>query len=182
MSGYAASKPCASGSPRTCTTTVGSTASTWRRSPPTGSRPIELFATRSHFDYHDEAAIAALAAVADGHRAGAEQRARADPGQLHERTMGRRVLERADRSARAARRPFAKRRRRCSIARRIPFDDSRRASRNAHRVQLSRRQQPGVGVSKRRGDLPSWPKPLGVRVAFEVIPNELSSTAGRWSR
>ena len=140
-----------------------------------GFEAVELFATRSHFDYHDAAAIEAFAQwledtglvlksvhapIADrltnGQWSGALSNAAAD--------AVRRQL--AVHEAEAA----------LQIARRIPFD--------VLIVHLGTPvPQAGPGDNNRTAALRSAEQicglasPFGVRVALEVIPNELSSAA-----
>ena len=68
-----------------------------------GFEAVELFATRSHFDYHDPAAIAAAGRVAEGDGAGAARDPRADHRSPAARgPVGRRDLERGERQREAA--------------------------------------------------------------------------------
>ena len=123
-----------------------------------GFEAVELFATRSHFDYHDEAAIDALAQWLRDTRLDAAQRARAD----HRRSSaqatsvgGRRYSNAvADNGARV-RRPCRKPRRRCRSRGGIPFDvlvvhlgtpDSQDSAGDNNR---------GCRDAQRRGDLPA---------------------------
>ena len=123
-----------------------------------GFEAIELFATRSHFDYHDDAAIARLRRVAGGNRAGAAQRPRAD----HRRASaagdrGDDLLERGDRQRPSAQAAVREAEAALQIARRDSVRRPRRAPRNAGGMQTSGRQQPRGGGSQPRGDLPRWP-------------------------
>ena len=63
---------------------------------------IELFATRTHFDYHDAAAVRSLAEWLDDTRLDAQLGARADLREPDQRRVGRGVLERDRRRTRDA--------------------------------------------------------------------------------
>jgi sugar phosphate isomerase/epimerase len=140
-----------------------------------GFDTIELFATRSHFDYHDDAAIAALggwlseigltlSSVHAPISASAPAENRAD-------TFSNAVADNARRQAAVAETAAALR-----IARTVPFD-----------VLVVHLGSPAI--NSRTGDntpaaalrsvdeICRLADPLGVRVALEVIPNQLS-TAG----
>jgi sugar phosphate isomerase/epimerase len=138
-----------------------------------GFEKIELFATRTHFDYHNASAIADL------------QQWMAEAGlELHgvhapigeSFTPGRwgppLTLASADADARA--RALDEATRALHIARRIPFGVL-----VAH-LGIPRSQQPSPTDNSRDGarrsieELERLAEPLGVRVALEVIPNELS--------
>ncbi len=138
-----------------------------------GFEGIELFATRTHFDYHNAAAVADLqewlaaaglelhsvhAPITDGYVGGrwgtAFSLASGDPD---ERARAVSETERA-----------------LHIARRIPY-----AVLVAH-LGLPRTQAPAPGQNTRDAarrsieELHGIAEPLGVRIALEVIPNELS--------
>lgn len=138
-----------------------------------GFETIELFATRSHFDYHDDGAIAALAAwlsetgltlgsvhapiagsLANGQWSGALSNASSDNA---ERQQAVRELEAA-----------------LQIARRIPFDTLA-----VHLGTPTSYSQPGdnnrAAAFRSADEICRLAEPFGVRVAFEVIPNDLSS-------
>lgn len=138
-----------------------------------GFETIELFATRSHFDYHDDGAIAALAAwlsetgltlgsvhapiagsLANGQWSGALSNASSDNA---ERQQAVRELEAA-----------------LQIARRIPFDTLA-----VHLGTPTSYSQPGdnnrASAFRSADEICRLAEPFGVRVAFEVIPNDLSS-------
>ena len=119
-----------------------------------GFEAIEVFATRTHFDYHDEAAVARARRLAVGDRADAQQHSRADRGRPGRWPLGRAVLQRG-RGQRAAAGGGA--RGRGGAAGRAP--DSvrrpRRAPRHAGGKGAARRQQPGRRVPERRGHLPA---------------------------
>jgi sugar phosphate isomerase/epimerase len=138
-----------------------------------GFEKVELFATRTHFDYHNPSVVSDL------------QQWLADAGlQLHsvhapisESLVGGRwgpslSLASADADSRA--RALAEAERALHIARRIPF-----AVLVAH-LGLPRSQAPSSTDNSRDAArrsvnaLQSLADPLGVRVAVEVIPNELS--------
>jgi sugar phosphate isomerase/epimerase len=138
-----------------------------------GFETIELFATRSHFDYHDEGAITALAgwlsetgltlgsvhapiatSLTNGQWSGALSTALADNAER----------QHAVRELAAALR----------IAGTIPFDTLA-----VHLGTPTAYSQPGDnnrGSAFRSADeICRLAEPLGVRVALEVIPNDLSS-------
>jgi sugar phosphate isomerase/epimerase len=140
-----------------------------------GFEAIELFATRSHFDYHDESAIATLAEwlaetgltlnsvhapIAESHTNGqwfgGFSNAEADNARRQQ----------AVRESEAA----------LQIARRIPFDTL--AVHLGTPVSFS---QPGdnnrAAAFRSADEICRMAEPLGVRVALEVIPNDLSSAA-----
>lgn len=138
-----------------------------------GFEAVELFATRSHFDYRDPAAIERLAAwlsdtglrlhgvhapIAEGLRNGQWE----TPFSTAHGDNARRQA--AVREADAA----------LQIARRIPFDVL-----VVHLGTPSTQQAPGDnvrGAALRSADeISRLAEPLGVRVALEVIPNDLSS-------
>jgi sugar phosphate isomerase/epimerase len=138
-----------------------------------GFETIELFATRSHFDYHDEAVIAALAgwlsetgltlsgvhapiagSLANGQWGGALSNASSDNAQ---RQQAVRELETA-----------------LQIARRIPFDTLA-----VHLGTPTSYSQPGdnnrASAFRSADEICRLAEPFGVRVALEVIPNDISS-------
>lgn len=138
-----------------------------------GFDAIELFATRSHFDYHDPAAIALLAqwlnetgvrlnsihapiaaSLVDGKWGAVYSNASSDNARR----------QAAVREAEAA----------LQIARQIPVDVL-----VVHLGTPSARSAPGDndrGAAARSAEeICRIAEPLGVRVAFEVIPNELSA-------
>ncbi len=140
-----------------------------------GFETIELFATRSHFDYHDEAAIASLAgwlsdtgltlksvhapiasSSAGGQAADGYSTALVDNARRHA----------AVREAEAALR----------IAHRIPFDVL-----VVHLGTPAAKSQAGdnnrASAFRSAEEICRLAEPLGVRVALEVIPNELSTAA-----
>jgi sugar phosphate isomerase/epimerase len=138
-----------------------------------GFEAIELFATRTHFDYHNPAAVADL------------QQWLADAGlELHgvhapvtDSYIGGRwglplTLASADPDSRAA--AVAEAEEALFVARRIPIQVL------VVHLGLPRTQSPAPGDNSRDGArrsveaLQRLASPLGVRVAVEVIPNELS--------
>ena len=141
-----------------------------------GFERVELFATRTHFDYHNPAAVADLQQwLAE---AGLELHAVHAPiaeGLTDGRWGAALTLASADADARA--RALDEAVRSLQIARRIPYGVL-----VAH-LGIPRFQQPGPGDNSRDGArrsieaLQQAAEPLGVRVAVEVIPNELSRAA-----
>ena len=140
-----------------------------------GFDAIELFATRSHFDYHDETAIAALGGWLS--EAGLTLNSvhapisTSAPGENRGQTFSNAAGENARRQAAVAETAAALR-----IAGTIPFD-----------VLVVHLGSPAI-YSQTGDNMPAaafrsaeeicrLAEPFGVRVALEVIPNELS-TAG----
>jgi sugar phosphate isomerase/epimerase len=140
-----------------------------------GFDAIELFATRSHFDYHDEAAIAALggwlseigltlnsvhAPISTG-----------APGEHRGETFSNAAGDNARRQAAVAETAAALR-----IARTIPFEVL-----VIHLGSPAIDSQTGdntpAAAFRSAEEICRLAEPFGVRVALEVIPNELS-TAG----
>ena len=138
-----------------------------------GFEAVELFATRTHFDYHNPTAVADL------------QQWLADAGlELHgvhapvtDSYVGGRwgpslTLASAEAEARAA--ALVEAQQALFIARRIPIQVL------VVHLGLPRMQSPSPGDNNRDGarrsveELQRLASPLGVRVAVEVIPNELS--------
>ena len=140
-----------------------------------GFEAIELFATRSHFDYHADASIAALAewlaetglALNSVH---APITASVRDGQWGE-SYSTAFAENARRQA-AVREAGAA----LQIARRIPFDVL-----VLHLGTPTAKGQPGdnnrAAACRSAEEVCRIAEPLGVRVALEVIPNELSTAA-----
>jgi sugar phosphate isomerase/epimerase len=140
-----------------------------------GFEAIELFATRTHFDYHDPAAIDALAGwlsetgltlnsihapIATGVRDGKW-------GEGYSNAVADNVRRQAAvREAEAA----------LQIARRIPFD-----ALVVHLGTPTAKSAPGdnnrAAGFRSAEEICRLAEPLGVRVALEVIPNDLSSAA-----
>ena len=139
-----------------------------------GFETIELFATRSHFDYYDEAAIGKLAewlsetglALNSVHAPIAASLTNGTWGEAYSTA----VADGAQRQA-AVREADAA----LKIARRIPFDVL-----VVHLGTPSARSQPGdnnrASAFRSAEDICRLAEPLGVRIALEVIPNELSTT------
>jgi sugar phosphate isomerase/epimerase len=137
---------------------------------------VELFATRSHFDYHDAAAVAALAGwLADAglklHSVHAPITGRFGRGDTWDPSFSNAASDSARRVA-AVRETEAA----LQIARRIPFEilvvhlgvpDSRSETGDNHRAAAARSVEEICAIAG----------PLGVRVALEVIPNALSTPA-----
>lgn len=134
---------------------------------------VELFATRTHFDYHNPAAVADLQQWLAA--AGLELHAVHAP--IGESFAGDRwgpplTLASADGQTRA--RAIGETERALHIARRIPFGVL-----VAH-LGVPRSQQAAAGENSRDAarrsieELLRLAAPLGVKVALEVIPNELS--------
>jgi sugar phosphate isomerase/epimerase len=140
-----------------------------------GFEAIELFATRSHFDYHDQAAIDALAEwLADTGLAlnsiHAPILAAFHEGQPSEGFSN--ALSDNARRQTAIRESEAALR----IARRIPFDVM-----VVHLGTPAAKSQAGdnhrAAACRSAEEICRLAEPLGVRVAFEVIPNDLSTAA-----
>lgn len=140
-----------------------------------GFEAIELFATRSHFDYHDEAAVAALAAwlAETGLGLNSVHAPILTTFQDRHASEGFSIaLSDAARRQAAVREADAA----LQIAKRIPFEVL-----VVHLGTPTTKSKPGDnhrGSAVRSADeICRLAEPLGVRVAFEVIPNELSSAA-----
>ena len=140
-----------------------------------GFETIELFATRSHFDYHDESAIAHLAewlsetglTLASVHAPIAESLTHGQwGGPLSNAMSDNGKRQKAVRESEAAIR----------IARRIPF--SLFAVHLGTPVAYS---EPGdnnrASAFRSADEICRLAEPFGIRVALEVIPNDLSSPA-----
>ena len=135
-------------------------ASTWRRSPAYGFEAIELFATRSHFDYHDERRSRgwrewlAETGLDAAQRPRADHRRRSAAGDQWAPTYSNAVGD----ARPARRRRCAKPRRRCGIARRIPFDVLVRPPRHAGEHEQRRTTTTGrrrCAASRRSAGSPS---------------------------
>lgn len=140
-----------------------------------GFDAIELFATRSHFDYHDRAAIDALAQwLADAGLAlnsiHAPILATYHDGQPNEGF--------SNAASDSARRQAAVREAEAAlqIAGRVPFDTL-----VVHLGTPAATSQPGdnnrAAAYRSAEEICRLAEPFGVRVAFEVIPNDLSTAA-----
>ena len=140
-----------------------------------GFEAVELFATRSHFDYHDAAAIDRLAqwlqetglVLNSIHAPIAESLSNGQWGPAFSNAMADTVRRQAAlREAETA----------LQIARRIPFDVM-----VVHLGSPADTAAPGdnIRTAARRSaeQICGLAGPLGVRIALEVIPNDLSSAA-----
>lgn len=139
-----------------------------------GFETIELFATRSHFDYWDEAAIGTLAAwlaetglaLNSVHAPIAASLTKGQWGDSYSNAVADGARRQAAvREAEAA----------LKIAQRIPFDVL-----VVHLGTPTAMNQPGdnnrASAFRSAEDICRLAEPLGVRIALEVIPNELSTT------
>jgi sugar phosphate isomerase/epimerase len=139
-----------------------------------GFEAVELFATRSHFDYHDPAAVAQLAAwlketglILHGiHAPITDRMANGQMGVMFSTAS-------PDNGRRQA--AIAEAEKALRIARTIPFGSA---------VMHLGTPSKGANPDNSRGaatrsveDMCRLAEPLGVRVAVEVIPNDLSSVA-----
>lgn len=140
-----------------------------------GFEAIELFATRSHFDYYDERAIAVLADWLSEtgltlNSVHAPITASAAGGQSGERYSNA-LADNARRQA-AVRETEAA----LQIARRIPFNVL-----VVHLGTPAAKSQPGdntrASAFRSAEEICRSAEPLGVRIALEVIPNKLSTVA-----
>ncbi|MGE5245903.1 MAG: sugar phosphate isomerase/epimerase family protein [Betaproteobacteria bacterium] len=138
-----------------------------------GFTAVELFATRTHFDYHNAAAIADLQQWLG--EAGLELTSVHAP--VNESFVGGRwgtVLSIATADADARARALAEAERALHVARRIPIRTL------VTHLGVPRTQLPGPGENSRDAArrsvdaLAALAEPLGVKVAVEVLPNELS--------
>lgn len=140
-----------------------------------GFDTIELFATRSHFDYHDESAVAQLAdwlsdtglTLASVHAPIAESLTNGQwNGALSNAVSDNVKRQKAVREAEAA----------LQIAKRIPFGILA-----VHLGTPLSYSQPGdnnrAAAFRSADEICNLAEPFGVRVALEVIPNDLSSAA-----
>jgi len=140
-----------------------------------GFEAVEVFATRTHFDYHDAAAIASLGRWL--HETGLRLHSVHAP--ITDRlTNGAWGAVFSNAAAEAARRQAAVKEAEAAlqIARQVPFD--------VLVVHLGAPAAKGTPADNNRGaaarsadEICRLAEPLGVRVAFEVIPNELSDPA-----
>jgi sugar phosphate isomerase/epimerase len=140
-----------------------------------GFDTIELFATRSHFDYHDESAIVRLAewltetglTLTSVHAPIAERLTNGQwEGPLSNALGDNTKRQKAVRETEAA----------LQIARRIPFQHF--AVHLGTPVAYSQPGDNNRGSAFRSADeICRLAEPLGIRVALEVIPNDLSSAA-----
>jgi sugar phosphate isomerase/epimerase len=138
-----------------------------------GFEAIELFATRSHFDYHDESAIAALAgwlsetglSLASVHAPIAASLTNGQwGGALSNALSDNAARQKAVRELEAA----------LQIARSISFDTL-----SVHLGTPASYSLPGdnnrASAFRSAEEICRLAEPFGVRVALEVIPNDLSS-------
>jgi sugar phosphate isomerase/epimerase len=140
-----------------------------------GFDAVELFATRSHFDYHDEAAVTALAAwltetgvrLNSVHAPIAFRMRGGEPGE----PLSNASSDSAARQAAVHEADVA-----LQVSRHIPFD--------VLVVHLGTPAARAAAGDNNRGaavrsaeEICRLAEPLGVKVAFEVIPNELSTPA-----
>ena len=140
-----------------------------------GFETVELFATRSHFDYHDESAMAALAGwlantgltLNSVHAPITTGAAGGNWGTSYSNA----AADKARREAAVAETAAA-----LQIARRVPFEVL-----VVHLGTPAAKSQPGdntrASALRSAEEICRLAEPLGVRVAFEVIPNELSTAA-----
>ena len=139
-----------------------------------GFESVEVFATRTHFDYHNPAAIADLQQWLAEAGLELHGHSRAGRRQLRGRTLGAGAVARERRRRERARARWREAERALHIARRIP------AGVLVAHLGLPRTQQPSPADNNRDAarrsieELQRIAEPLGVRVAVEVIPNELS--------
>ncbi len=141
-----------------------------------GFEAVELFATRTHFDYHNPAAVADLQEwVAD---AGLRLHGVHAPiGESYANGRWGPPLSLASTDAEARARALQEAEQALYISRRLPFDVL-----VAH-IGLPRTQQPTPATNNRDAarrsieHLLALAEPLGVRIALEVIPNDLSRPA-----
>jgi sugar phosphate isomerase/epimerase len=140
-----------------------------------GFEAVELFATRSHFDYHDQSAIAALAGWLAGtglalnsvHAPITTSAAGGNWGPNYSNA----AADKARREAAVAETAAA-----LQIARRVPFEVL-----VVHLGTPAAKSQAGdntrASALRSAEEICRLAEPLGVRVAFEVIPNDLSTAA-----
>lgn len=138
-----------------------------------GFERVELFATRTHFDYHNPAAVADLQQwLAEAGLALSGVHAPVGESFAGGRWGPPLSMASTDRDARA--KALHEAELALHIARRMPFDVL-----VAH-IGLPRTQQPAVPDNSRDAarrsidELQRLAQPLGVKIALEVIPNELS--------
>jgi len=140
-----------------------------------GFEAVELFATRTHFDYHESGAIDSLAQWLSGtglrlnsiHAPIVASMANGEWGESYSNAASDSARRQAAvREAAAA----------LQIVKRIPFDVL-----VVHLGTPTAKSQPGdnnrAAASKSAEEICSLAEPLGVRVALEVIPNDLSTAA-----
>jgi sugar phosphate isomerase/epimerase len=140
-----------------------------------GFEAIELFATRSHFDYHDESAIQALAGWLS--EIGLTLNSVHAPittsaaGGKWGTNFSNAATDQARRQAAVAETAAA-----LQIARRLPFEVL-----VVHLGTPTAKSEAGdnsrAAAFRSAEEICRLAEPLGVRVAFEVIPNDLSTAA-----
>ena len=137
---------------------------------------VELFATRSHFDYRDGQAVAALASWLSEtgltlHSVHAPITSRFGSGDVWEPTFSNAMSDAGKRQAAVQETGAA-----LQIARQIPF-----AVLVVHLGTPDSRNNPGdnnrAAATRSAEEICRLAEPLGVRVALEVIPNALSTPA-----
>ena len=138
---------------------------------------IELFATRTHFDYRDPARVAAMRGLAGRRRHRRRQHARADHRRHSGRGLGTGVLERVLGQRRAVRKRSTRRARPST-----PAPRSAAASwSSTSACRAGRRFRPATTTRARCGEVsrrsPRRPRRRASRLALEVIPNDLSTPA-----
>jgi sugar phosphate isomerase/epimerase len=140
-----------------------------------GFEAVELFATRSHFDYHDGGAIANLARWLS--ETGVVLRSVHAPI-TDKMVSGQRAAAFSTASSDTARRQTAVREAEAALqlAKRIPFETL-----VVHLGTPGAKGGPGdnnrSAALRSAEEICRLAEPLGVRVALEVIPNDLSSAA-----
>jgi sugar phosphate isomerase/epimerase len=141
-----------------------------------GFESIELFATRSHFDYHDTASIDTLAGWLgeSGVRLHSVHAPIADA--LHGEQWGPTTYSNA--AADAARRHAAVREAQAAlrIAERIPYEVMV-VHLGVPDVMAGDDDNSRAAAARSAEEIVRLAEPTGVRIAFEVIPNDLSSAA-----
>jgi sugar phosphate isomerase/epimerase len=141
-----------------------------------GFEAVELFATRSHFDYRDEHAVRALGEwLAESgltlHSVHAPITSRFGAGDQWDATYSNAMADGARRQAAVQETEAA-----LAIARQLPFGVL-----VVHLGTPDSKNNPGdnsrTAAGRSAEDICRLAEPLGVRVAFEVIPNALSTPA-----
>ena len=138
-----------------------------------GFEAVELFATRTHFDYHNPPASPTCSSGWPRRGSSCTACTRRSRG-LRRRPLGHAARSPAPTPTRG-RSAVAETERALHIARRIPVRGARRRT-WAFRGADRRRRASNSRDAARRSieELPRLAEPLGVRIAVEVIPNELS--------
>jgi sugar phosphate isomerase/epimerase len=138
-----------------------------------GFRSVEVFATRSHFDYHSPAAVADLQqwlaeAGTELHSVHAPAGEGFSAGRWHAPLS----LASADRDARV--KAVGEAERALQIARRIPFQVFVTHLGVPRWVPTAAADNSRDAARRSVEELSAIAEPLGVRIALEVVPNELS--------